>query len=192
MAVAIQFPLPLEPPVQRPFEPPVRVPVPEPVRPPVLEPPWPPALAFVRHPYARRYKIRVADDGTVRVTIPRWGSRREAQAFADREREWIQRQRRLVEEARSKARPTPLSEEVEHELRERARRELPLRLLELAAAHGLAVRRVSVRNQKWRWGSCSRGGHICLNWRLLQMPQDVRDYVMLHELMHLRRMDHSP
>ena len=67
-----------------------------------------------------------------------------------------------------------------------------VRLLELAAVHGLIVRHVSVRNQKARWGSCSRDGHICLNWRLLRMPREVRDYVMIHELMHLKRMDHSP
>ena len=38
---------------------------------------------------------------------------------------------------------------------------------------------------------CSRAGHICLNWRLVEMPAWIRDYVMLHELMHLERMDHS-
>jgi predicted metal-dependent hydrolase len=54
------------------------------------------------------------------------------------------------------------------------------------------VEHVSVRNQRWRWGSCSRQGRICLNWRLVRMPESVRDYVMIHELMHLRRMDHSP
>jgi predicted metal-dependent hydrolase len=65
-------------------------------------------------------------------------------------------------------------------------------LFELAARHALTVSKVSIRNQKWRWGSCSRNGHICLNWRLVQMPDAVRDYVLIHELMHLRRLDHSP
>jgi hypothetical protein len=69
---------------------------------------------------------------------------------------------------------------------------LPPRLLELAAQQGLAVARVSVRNQRSRWGSCGRDGHISLNWRLVQMPEWVRDYVLVHELMHLRKMDHSP
>ena len=73
----------------------------------------------------------------------------------------------------------------------RARRELPARLRELAAVAGLAVSRVSIRNQRWRWGSCSPDGHICLNWRLVTMPDWVRDYVLIHELMHLKRMDHS-
>ena len=69
--------------------------------------------------------------------------------------------------------------------------DLPARLLELAARHGLTVSRVSVRNQRTRWGSCGRDGHITLNWRLTLMPEWVRDYVMVHELMHLRRLDHS-
>ena len=77
-------------------------------------------------------------------------------------------------------------------LRDRARQELPRRLLELSAQHGLTVSRVSIRNQRSRWGSCSRTGHICLNWRLVEMPEPIRDYVMIHELMHLKRMDHSP
>jgi predicted metal-dependent hydrolase len=77
-------------------------------------------------------------------------------------------------------------------LRNRARQELVPRLLELAATHGLSVSRVSIRNQRWRWGSCSSSGLICLNWRLMQMPTWVRDYVMVHELMHLKRLDHSP
>ena len=73
-----------------------------------------------------------------------------------------------------------------------AAEELPGRLLRLAAAHGLAVARVTVRNQRSRWGSCSRDGNIALNWRLLQMPTAVCDYVLLHELMHLREPNHSP
>jgi predicted metal-dependent hydrolase len=74
---------------------------------------------------------------------------------------------------------------------ELAKAELPLRLQELAAAHGLAVKRVSVRNQRSRWGSCSVKAVISLNWRLIQTPDFVRDYIMVHELMHLREMNHS-
>ena len=77
-------------------------------------------------------------------------------------------------------------------LRRRARTELPERLQELASTHGLVVTGVSIRNQRTRWGSCSSDGRISLNWRLLQMPVEVRDYVLLHELMHLRVRNHSP
>jgi predicted metal-dependent hydrolase len=148
-------------------------------------------LEFVRHPGARRYVIHVRIDGTVRVTIPRGGSKREARAFAERQQDWIDKRREQV--TQENARPSEtIAPDVERKLRQRATRELPARLLELAEAHGLQVERVSVRNQRWRWGSCSRSGHICLNWRLAQMPPSIRDYVMLHELMHLKRMDHSP
>jgi hypothetical protein len=84
-----------------------------------------------------------------------------------------------------------LRPEVEHHLWQLALRELPPRLMALAAAHGLAVRRVQVRDQKSRWGSCSHRGTISLNWRLVQLPPSVSDYLLLHELMHLRQMNHS-
>ena len=147
---------------------------------------------FERHPRARRYVIRVREDGSIRVTIPLWGSRRGAQQFVEREHRWIAKQLALAEEARSRPRLPAPGDEERVVLVARARRELPARLQLLARDLGLTVTRVSVRNQRWRWGSCSRDGHICLNWRLVAMPERVADYVMIHELMHLRRMDHSP
>jgi len=127
----------------------------------------------------------------VRVTIPRGGSKREAREFADSQHAWIERQLRRVEAARAVAQPAA-DPEIDRRERARAARELPARLLDLAREHGLMVSRISIRNQRWRWGSCSKSGHICLNWRLVLMPAWVRDYVIIHELMHLRRLDHSP
>ena len=80
---------------------------------------------------------------------------------------------------------------LEGRLRALAAQELPARALELAAGHRLPVRRVTVRNQRSRWGSCSRRGAVSLNWRLVQAPPWVRDYLILHELVHLREMNHS-
>jgi predicted metal-dependent hydrolase len=80
---------------------------------------------------------------------------------------------------------------VEQRLRLLAEQELEPRLRRFAAQHGLAVKQVTVRNQRTRWGSCSRGGCISLNWRLVQMPPAVADYILLHELMHLRQANHS-
>lgn len=135
--------------------------------------------------------IRVRSDGTVRVTIPRWGSKREAMTFVDAQQAWIAEQQRRVATVRDQRVPL-LALEHTRQRRAQASRELPARLLELAARFDLTVTRISIRNQRWRWGSCSRQGHICLNWRLVDMPAEVRDYVLIHELMHLRRMDHSP
>jgi predicted metal-dependent hydrolase len=76
-------------------------------------------------------------------------------------------------------------------LRRLAEDELPPRTRELAAQHGVAIHRVTVRAQRTRWGSCSARGTISLNWRLVQAPVLVRDYLIVHELMHRRQMNHS-
>lgn len=141
-------------------------------------------IYYVRMRQARRYIMRVRPDGALRVTIPRGGSREEARRFAERHRDWALRQRSKVLAAK---RPP----EVETALKAQALRELPPRLLELAAQHGLTVHRISIRGQRSRWGSCSPKGHIALNYRLMLMPPHVREYILIHELMHLKQADHS-
>lgn len=56
----------------------------------------------------------------------------------------------------------------------------------------VAYGRVSIRDQKTRWGSCSSQGNLNFNWRLLMMPEKIMDYVIVHELAHRREMNHSP
>jgi predicted metal-dependent hydrolase len=185
---------------------------------------------FVRMRRARRYILRVRPDGTVRVTIPRGGSRREAEVFLAAQRGWAERERLRVQRQHAplvwqegdlvalRGEQVPivimrtaawdaicygerrirmprgvvdLRPIVEADLRDLARVELIPRLHELAALHGLQVSRVTIRNQRSRWGSCSRAGAIALNFRLVQVPPAVRDYVLIHELMHLRQQNHS-
>jgi predicted metal-dependent hydrolase len=146
--------------------------------------PSPPAV-FVRHRWARRYILRMLDDGTLRVTLPRWGSKREAKAFVERSATWIASQQ-LKQRSRG-----PVVHPDQPALRKRAARELPVELLALADVHGITVTRVSIRNQRSRWGACSSRGSITLNWRLILVPPQVREYVMIHELMHRREMNHS-
>ena len=96
--------------------------------------------------------------------------------------------------AETMARPKgsePLREAFETRLRAIAAAELPARCRDLARRHGLTVSRVTIRNQRSRWGSCSSRGAIALNWRLVQMPAAVSDYVILHELMHFKQPNHS-
>jgi predicted metal-dependent hydrolase len=179
---------------------------------------------IVRHRWARRYIIRVATDGRLRLTVPRGASIDGGLRFAASERDWIAREWRRVRSSkaawnvgtlvwyRGEKLPIELDDAaialgperipratmaddfcqvIESHLRARAATELPPRCLELAAACGLEVSRVSVRDQKSRWGACSPSRTITLNWRLIQMPAGVADYVMLHELMHLRQPNHS-
>jgi predicted metal-dependent hydrolase len=143
------------------------------------------ACRFVRRRRARRYILRVLDDGTVRVTLPPRGSKREAEAFVERSAAWIAHQRQ-----RAAARPAIVHRD-NAALRRAAIKELPPALLALARAHDVSVMRVSVRNQRSRWGACSARGSITLNWRLILVPDFVREYVMIHELMHRRELNHS-
>jgi predicted metal-dependent hydrolase len=140
---------------------------------------------FIRHRRARRYILRLDPDGRVRVTIPHGGSKREAEAFANRHDWWVERQR-------AKLRAVVPFDVDRAATRAQAASVLPPLLLDWASKLGLRVSQVSVRDQRTRWGSCGRNGRICLNWRLVLMPDWVRDYVIVHELMHLRRLDHSP
>lgn len=80
---------------------------------------------------------------------------------------------------------------LESHFRRIARIELPPRTWELAAVTGVEVGEVVVRDQRTRWGSCSSSGTISLNWRLVQAPAFAADYIILHELMHVREMNHS-
>ncbi|MDO8834811.1 MAG: SprT family zinc-dependent metalloprotease [Vicinamibacterales bacterium] len=91
----------------------------------------------------------------------------------------------------SAERATRLKHEVETWLRRLASIDLPERLARLALQYGFDVKAVSIRNQRSRWGSCSPSGRISLNWRLIQFPAEVVDYVLVHELVHLRQMNHS-
>ena len=193
-------------------------------------PPQAPPVDFVRVRRAKRYILRVRPDGSFRVTVPRGGSRREAELFLERHRQWAERERVLVrarhaptqwvegDEILLRGEPvrlqvqrdgethwlsiashrirlagadTDLRRAAERCLKDLARVELVARLRELADLHGLPVSRVTIRNQRSRWGSCSRGGAIALNFRLVQAPVLVRDYVLIHELMHLRQQNHS-
>lgn len=204
-------------------------PTPRPAAPPPAAPdiaPPPDDVRFVRRRGTRRYILRVLDDGTLSVTVPWWGSKREARAFVASQQDWIAKQRTRrqstagarwsagstvlvdgeprvlvivaegllldgVRVASAGDPPPAVRDGVQRLLRARARRELPAALLALAARHDITVTRVSVRSQVSRWGSCSRQGSIALNWRLVQTPAWVREYVLLHELMHRRELNHS-
>jgi predicted metal-dependent hydrolase len=196
--------------------------------PPVPEPA--PVVDFVRVRRARKYILRVRPDGSVRVTVPRGGSRAEAQRFLDRHNAWLEAERARVRAAyvtpvwtagatmwlrgepvtirveesggrqfarygdRSVAIPCDAVDfraYIHRDLRHMAREELGSRLRMLAAQHSLTFSGFTIRNQQSRWGSCSRAGRIALNFRLVQMPPFVRDYVLIHELMHLKQQNHS-
>ena len=92
--------------------------------------------------------------------------------------------------ARRKPRRAPVNARVE-QMRAQAKATLPHRLAELAAQHGFAYNKVFIKNNVSNWGSCSSLKNINLNLRLVTLPQELQDYVMLHELCHLKYLNHG-
>jgi predicted metal-dependent hydrolase len=153
-------------------------------------------IVWRRNSKARRYILRYKRPLGVVATIPRGGSKREALLFVQRSRPWIERQINRPapappEETWFRGQKIPIAEFDPSQGRAVAVTELIRRTRELAAQTNSEISRVTIRSQRTRWGSCSRRRVISLNWRLIQTPQFVVDYIILHELMHLRQMNHS-
>lgn len=77
-------------------------------------------------------------------------------------------------------------------LKLKATQYIPKRTEELAGIYGFKVNRITIRGQKTRWGSCSKEGNLSFNFRLMSYSSSIIDYVIVHELCHLREMNHSP
>lgn len=148
----------------------------------------------VRRSDRRTLAIEVGAGGRVLVRAPRWVSEREIRSFVSAHADWIDaarkrmtaRQASLSEEER-----TPLSARDIRELGNQAVRDLPPRVARYAKQMGVTYGRITVRNQKTRWGSCSREGNLNFNCLLMLAPERVRDYVVVHELCHRKQMNHS-
>ena len=147
-------------------------------------------VEYVHHSRARRLRLVVRPDHTVRVTIPRTLSIRRARQFVLAQKSWIHSQR--IKWATMKQQHDRLPIFNEHLSTRAARNLLIKRLQELADTYRFSYNRVFIRNQRTRWGSCSHANNINLNIKLIKLPPELRDYVILHELMHTRIKNHSP
>ena len=196
-------------------------------------------VSLVRRAQARRYVLRVRAARQVLLTMPAHGTRREALAFAERQRDWLRdrlgklprnvrfedgvvipfRGKPHIVDHRPEARGTVWIEEgdsapllaedalprlcvagrllhLRRRLREflerQARADLESKVARYARRLGVSVQRISIRDQKSRWGACSASGTVTFSWRLILAPEFVLDYLAAHEVAHVREMNHSP
>ncbi|MFC1871011.1 M48 family metallopeptidase [Chloroflexota bacterium] len=138
---------------------------------------------------ARRMSISIKVYQGVRVAVPRGVSFNKALEFVHLKKPWIEKHLAMI--ARHETERRALAELATTIDRTKAGRYLTGRLNRLARAHGFTFNRVSIRSQKTRWGSCSRNNNISLNVKLVLLPEDLVDYVILHELAHTRIHNHS-
>ena len=126
--------------------------------------------------------------GIVTVRAPRKARRREIRAFVRENRAWI---RQKLKEFPKKIKGRKLSDNDINDLIERAKVVIPPRVKHYAAMIGVSYNRITVRHQKTRWGSCSNRQNLNFNCLLMLMPTEVMDSVIVHELCHLKHMNHS-
>ncbi len=146
-------------------------------------------VLFRRSSRARRIIISVQTQNGVRVAVPDRTSFDSALEFVGVKKQWIRKH--LVKIAENETQRKALAKSFASIDRGEAKRELTARLKQLAEKHGFTYSGVCIRNQRTRWGSCSRMNAISLNMKLLALPEDLIDYVILHELVHTRFHDHS-
>ena len=146
-------------------------------------------VLLVKSARSRSISIRVHPVMGVRVSVPRLVPYAAAITFFKMKREWV-----LEVMARQKERfkdvPVVAPSEIEA-LRRRAKAELPVRLAELASRYGFVYNRVAIKHNSTNWGSCSSKNNINLNLNIVRLPSVLRDYILLHELCHLRHHDHG-
>lgn len=145
---------------------------------------------------SRRKTIAIQIDGNLRITVraPLRMKDADIRAFIEERSEWIEKHLEKMRRRQEETRPEPedfLTMEQIRALAEEAVSYIPERVSLYAGEVGVNYGRITIRNQKSRWGSCSSEGNLNFNCLLMLTPPEVIDYVVVHELCHRLEMNHS-
>ncbi len=137
--------------------------------------------------------LEVTREGDVLVRAPFRLPQKEIEKFVASKTEWIEKHlEKINNRQRSDVMYNELTEEEYKRLVKLAKVVLPVKVALYANLMGLTYGRITIRNQKTRWGSCSSKGNLNFNVKLMLLPEALQDYVVVHELCHLKEMNHSP
>jgi hypothetical protein len=138
----------------------------------------------------QRLSLSIERDGALKLVAPSWYPKSKINEFVRNHESWIQK--KLFERKSSLFFPKGSGTKRHFaKNKEEARKFIALRVEFWNAELGFAFSKIAIRNQKSRWGSCSKKGTLNFNYRLLFLPAELADYVIVHELCHLKHFDHS-
>ncbi len=138
--------------------------------------------------------IEITPDARVIVRAPKYASVAEINRLIGEKADWIDKHLRKMQEKQKERAQAPQPELTTQEIKlltTRAKRIIPQRVRYYANLMGVEYGRITIRMQKSRWGSCSGKGNLNFNCLLMRTPDEIIDYVVVHELCHLKEMNHS-
>ncbi len=144
-----------------------------------------------KHRQAKRLKLAISCDGNLAVTLPWRMGFVSADDFIRKNAEWVLEKMKAMKKIGRKS-LFARHDQVEYlKLKEHARAMVARRLDKYAEFYGFKYGSVAIRNQKTRWGSCSSKGNLNFNYKILLLPQRHADYIIVHELCHLKEFNHG-
>ncbi|GEM_PF-694326 len=150
--------------------------------------------SIIRSPRARHMRITVYPTGEVKVTASRLIPEFLIKRFVERKSDWINKKVEYFKKHPVSAGCSLLRTQNRTQFRDNKAKALELvtaRLKHFNEHYNLVYNKITIRNQKSRWGSCSHRGNISFNYKIVFLPPAVQDYIVVHELCHLKEMNHS-
>lgn len=145
-----------------------------------------PPVTYTRSARAKYQRITVRRDKTITVTVPRGGNLKDAEKFVHEKIEWIKKQLAKTDESEGIKELPDLDVDLDT-----AQNLLFERLKHFSDKYDMPFRKLTFRCQKTKWGSCSSRKNISLNVNICFLPEELQDYLLLHELVHTKMMNHS-
>ncbi len=139
----------------------------------------------------RRMTITVKHAGDVIVTIPWYLPERAADTFVHKRAAWILAAQAKLEKRFKNKIPLKQTHTEYKENKDKALEFIEFRLKHFNAFYNLKYQNIRIKNHSSRWGSCSAKGNLNFNYKLLDIPQELADYIVVHELCHLKELNHS-
>ena len=154
-------------------------------------------ITIKRYKKNKHIKISIKEAGKVLVTYPWWVSRKQAEKFIQEKKSWIKTNLKKIEQTQVNYLLKKGGRSDYLKNKEKARKLVKKKLTFFKSYYQVnfgikfTYQQVAIRNQRTRWGSCSAKGNLNFNWRIILLTETIQDYLIVHELCHLKQMNHS-